>query len=94
MVMEICANGSLYDCMQDNTFYFDWNLFFKMALDMTKGLHTLHNWVPPVVHRDFKSPNLLVDENNNIKVDFLKSSKQSYPILDLVVLQPILQEKL
>ena len=33
-----------------------------------KGMNCLHTSVPTIVHRDLKSPNLLVDNNWNVKV--------------------------
>lgn len=39
-----------------------------MALDVAKGMEYLHNCNPVVVHRDLKSPNLLVDSDWRIKV--------------------------
>ena len=38
------------------------------ALDAAKGMLYLHTRSPPVVHRDLKSPNLLVDKGWNVKV--------------------------
>lgn len=35
-----------------------------------KGMNYLHTSNPTVVHRDLKSPNLLVDKNWNVKVNF------------------------
>ncbi|KAH1241312.1 putative serine/threonine-protein kinase SIS8 [Glycine max] len=40
----------------------------KMALDTARGMNYLHNCTPVVVHRDLKSPNLLVDKNWVVKV--------------------------
>jgi serine/threonine protein kinase len=39
-----------------------------MALDVARGMNYLHNCSPVVVHRDLKSPNLLVDKNWVVKV--------------------------
>ena len=33
-----------------------------------KGMNYLHRRAPPIVHRDLKSPNLLVDKNWTVKV--------------------------
>ncbi|KAF5447741.1 hypothetical protein F2P56_033268 [Juglans regia] len=39
-----------------------------MALDAARGMNYLHNCSPIIVHRDLKSPNLLVDKNWVVKV--------------------------
>lgn len=33
-----------------------------------RGMNCLHTSTPTIVHRDLKSPNLLVDKNWNVKV--------------------------
>ena len=38
------------------------------ALDAATGMLHLHSRPQPVVHRDLKSPNLLVDDNWRVKV--------------------------
>jgi serine/threonine-protein kinase CTR1 len=40
----------------------------RMALDVAKGMHYLHSCDPIIVHRDLKSPNLLVDKHWMVKV--------------------------
>ncbi len=44
------------------------NLQVTMALDIARGMEYLHGRTPSVLHRDLKSPNLLVDENLRIKI--------------------------
>ncbi|CAN6478650.1 unnamed protein product [Victoria cruziana] len=39
-----------------------------MALDVARGMNYLHKCSPIIVHRDLKSPNLLVDKNWVVKV--------------------------
>jgi serine/threonine protein kinase len=35
----------------------------KMAADGCRGMQYLHSLSPPLIHRDIKSPNVLVDEH-------------------------------
>jgi serine/threonine protein kinase len=38
----------------------NWPLRIKIALDVAAGLEFLHSSCPPIIHRDLKSPNILV----------------------------------
>lgn len=74
VVTEYCARGSLSDVLkQANRMpnfaqQLDWSRRLTMALDAAKGMHYLHRSDPPVIHRDLKSPNLLVDRHWRVKV--------------------------
>lgn len=47
----------------------DWETRLGIALDAAKGLEYLHEHVsPPVIHRDFKSSNILLDKSFHAKV--------------------------
>ena len=74
VVTEYCARGSLNDVLKRalyNAKYaeqLDWRVRLSMALDAAKGMNYLHTSDPPVIHRDLKSPNLLVDKHWRVKV--------------------------
>ena len=54
----------------------------RMALDVAKGMHYLHSCDPIIVHRDLKSPNLLVDKHWVVKVcDFGLSRMKNHTFL-------------
>lgn len=46
-----------------------WDRFGKkVALDVALGLNYLHSQKPPMMHRDLKSPNVLLSEEGNAKI--------------------------
>lgn len=48
---------------------FRWQKFGKKAaLDVALGLNYLHSRKPPLMHRDLKSPNVLLSEEGNAKI--------------------------
>jgi serine/threonine protein kinase len=67
-VMEYCSNGSLYDVMNDKKVTFTWERALFWMYQMVNGIAALHNFTKPLVHRDIKSLNLLLDDEWNIKV--------------------------
>jgi ankyrin repeat protein len=68
MVLEFCQKGALYDVLVDPKTNLNWETLFSYAKDMTRGLMALHEWDPQIVHRDFKSLNLLVNNDDVVKV--------------------------
>ncbi|XP_042517650.1 serine/threonine-protein kinase EDR1-like [Macadamia integrifolia] len=68
IVTEFLPRGSLYRILHRPNCQIDEKRRIKMALDVARGMNCLHNSTPTIVHRDLKSPNLLVDKNWNVKV--------------------------
>lgn len=61
MVLEYMEKGSLYDYVRsDDWNNVDWPSRLYLALDIAKGMTFLHGMMPPIVHRDLKSPNILL----------------------------------
>ncbi|XP_020269488.1 probable serine/threonine-protein kinase PBL23 [Asparagus officinalis] len=67
LVYEYMKNGSLEDHLLDlppNKKPLDWTTRIKIAIGAAKGLEYLHDVAnPPVIYRDFKASNILLDEN-------------------------------
>ncbi|KAK0588894.1 hypothetical protein LWI29_006738 [Acer saccharum] len=63
LVYEYMPNGSLGDFLHSSkASLLDWPTRYKIALDAAEGLSYLHHdCVPPIVHRDVKSNNILLD---------------------------------
>ncbi|XP_050372534.1 uncharacterized protein LOC126790365 isoform X2 [Argentina anserina] len=61
-------SGSLYQILQRNSSKLDWRRRVNMAMDIAWGMNYLHHFNPPIIHRDLKSSNLLVDKNWTVKV--------------------------
>ncbi|KAL8468752.1 hypothetical protein ACS0TY_031814 [Phlomoides rotata] len=70
LVYEYLPNGSLGDLLhKSKSTLLDWPTRFKIALDAAEGLSYLHHdSVPPVIHRDVKSNNILLDQDLGAKI--------------------------
>ncbi|KAG8067023.1 hypothetical protein GUJ93_ZPchr0005g14592 [Zizania palustris] len=72
LVYEYMALGSLADHLLDNTAdqaALSWHVRMKIAHGTAKGLEYLHEKAnPPVIYRDLKSANILLDEQHNPKL--------------------------
>ncbi|XP_051125229.1 receptor-like protein kinase HSL1 [Andrographis paniculata] len=70
LVYEYMPNGSLGDLLHSTKAgLLDWPVRFKIAMDAAEGLSYLHHdCSPPIVHRDVKSNNILLDADYGARV--------------------------
>ncbi|MFA6409929.1 MAG: protein kinase, partial [Gammaproteobacteria bacterium] len=77
LVMEYMQLGSL-DKVLASDIPLTWALRLKIAYDIIKGLAYLHNLPNPIIHRDLKSPNILLSRNfRAVITDFGISTAQA-----------------
>ncbi|XP_021294959.1 calcium/calmodulin-regulated receptor-like kinase 1 isoform X1 [Herrania umbratica] len=72
------SNGSLASHLYNERHEpLSWDLRVRIALDVARGLEYLHHGaVPPVVHRDIKSSNILLDRSMKARVADFGLSRQ------------------
>ncbi|KAM0908170.1 hypothetical protein ACQ4PT_015621 [Festuca glaucescens] len=72
LVFEFSPNGNVSSHLYDSGKGFMTRLEFKqrlaIAIGAAKGLNHLHSLMPPLIHKNFKTSNVLVDENFIAKV--------------------------
>uniref|UniRef100_A0A6B2KZC6 Protein kinase domain-containing protein n=1 Tax=Arcella intermedia TaxID=1963864 RepID=A0A6B2KZC6_9EUKA len=61
LVMEYCEYGTLYDFVgKGKGKTIDWSLRLRILYDISAAMSFLHSVEPPLIHRDLKSPNILL----------------------------------
>ncbi|KAG2666986.1 hypothetical protein I3760_15G091400 [Carya illinoinensis] len=70
LIYEFMPNGTVRESLSGKSgIYLDWNRRLYVALGSATGLAYLHEHAnPPIIHRDVKSTNILLDENLTAKV--------------------------
>lgn len=72
LVYEYMQNGSLHDHfhkLESSPLSSSWTTRLKVALDAARGIEYLHVYsIPPIIHRDIKSSNILLDATWTAKV--------------------------
>ena len=78
IVSEFVPCGSLFDLLhgssginQERREAITSHRWLMMALDIARGMDYLHSCNPVIVHRDLKSPNLLINRSCQVKVSCL-----------------------
>lgn len=66
IVTEFMSGGSVYDYLHKQRGSFKLPSLLKVAIDVSKGMNYLHQ--NNIIHRDLKAANLLMDENEVVKV--------------------------
>ena len=68
LIMEFMDNGSLYDLLRNETMYTGGEIIMQIVRDIAQGLRFLHTSNPPILHRDLKAKNILIDSRFRAKV--------------------------
>jgi serine/threonine protein kinase len=66
IVTEFMSCGSVYDYIHKQKAVLKLPMLLRVAIDVSKGMDYLHQ--SNIIHRDLKAANLLMDENEVVKV--------------------------
>lgn len=66
IVTEFMSGGSVYDFLHKRKGTFKLPALLRVAIDVSKGMNYLHQ--NNIIHRDLKAANILMDENDVVKV--------------------------
>ncbi|XP_021749963.1 putative leucine-rich repeat receptor-like serine/threonine-protein kinase At2g19230 isoform X2 [Chenopodium quinoa] len=77
LIYEHVTNGNLKQHLSDkHTRVLCWKERLQIAIDAAQGLEYMHSGCePPIVHRDMKTSNILLDENMHAKISDFGISK-------------------
>lgn len=62
LVTEFCAGGTAFDLLHNDGVLLSWDQKMKIATDVSSAMEYLHECDPPIIHRDLKSLNLLLQQ--------------------------------
>ncbi|KAK9786899.1 hypothetical protein WJX73_000622 [Symbiochloris irregularis] len=88
-VTELMKGGDLYSALRHHPDTMHWDrLGRKVAMDVALGINHLHTRRPPMMHRDLKSPNVLLSEEGVAKIADVGMVRAQ--VHDLVTAQPVM----
>ena len=64
LVTEFIHHGNLYHLLHQNDKELSWLFRWRCAIDIAKGMNFLHTTTPPIIHRNLKTPNILISNIN------------------------------
>uniref|UniRef100_J3MHD8 non-specific serine/threonine protein kinase n=2 Tax=Oryza brachyantha TaxID=4533 RepID=J3MHD8_ORYBR len=76
LVYEYMANGSLENHLFRRSCNLSWTTRVKIALDVARGLAFLHGGDRPIIYRDFKTSNILLDADAKAKLSDFGLAKE------------------
>jgi len=68
VVTEFADHGSLYDIIRKDPQALNWDRVINILIDCAKGFDYLHSHEPPIIHRDLKTQNILIDKEWRAKL--------------------------
>eukprot|EP00658_Telonema_sp_P-2_P076448 TRINITY_DN6691_c0_g1_i2.p1 TRINITY_DN6691_c0_g1~~TRINITY_DN6691_c0_g1_i2.p1 ORF type:complete len:581 (-),score=76.30 TRINITY_DN6691_c0_g1_i2:314-2056(-) len=69
LVTQLYRHGSLQDLLENaKPNEIDWEFKTRLAGDAARGLNYLHTFNPPIIHRDVKSSNILIDDSFRARI--------------------------
>ncbi|RWS17516.1 mitogen-activated protein kinase kinase kinase 13-like protein [Dinothrombium tinctorium] len=74
IVMEYCPFGQLYDILKTGQQKITPSIVVDWSKQIATGMHYLHSH--KIIHRDLKSPNVLMSFNNTLKISDFGTSRQ------------------
>ncbi|PRP88917.1 hypothetical protein PROFUN_00385 [Planoprotostelium fungivorum] len=60
ILMDYSPHGTLHNLIHDQEQSLPWNMVLKLASDIASGMAYLHTQSPAILHRDLKTPNILL----------------------------------
>ncbi len=68
IILEYCSNKSLWSVLQNKNLILSWDDRKRIAMEIALGMNYLHTFPTPIIHRDLKSLNILMDERFRAKI--------------------------